>query len=139
MFASSAPVYVASGGPLANDTASASVFSGFSTPSSSSAAAVFDAPLDTNRIQLPTLIGEVTLKTRSMFRNRSGRPRSETRRIGEASSIAAPTKRLVRARRSLPVSRATPCSTDDPPATPPVKRYIGTSGVHVGGLTIGLP
>src|SRR5881397_1394986 len=64
VFAISAPVYVASGGPPANDTASESHFSGRSTPSSSSAAAVFDAPLCANRIQLPTLIGEVTLNTR---------------------------------------------------------------------------
>src|SRR5437764_2205413 len=63
VFAISAPVYVASGGPLRNDVASASHFSGRSTPSSSSAAAVFEAPLCTKRIQLPTLIGEVTLNT----------------------------------------------------------------------------
>jgi hypothetical protein len=42
------------------------------------------------RIQEPTLIGEVTLKTRSMFRNRSGRPRSEIRSTGLTPSATAP-------------------------------------------------
>ena len=40
---------------------------------------------------VPTLIGDVGLATRSMFRNRSGRPRSETSRTGETISAAAPT------------------------------------------------
>src|SRR4051794_9663141 len=60
VFATSAPVYVASGGPAANEATSAARFTGARMPSSSSAAAVFDAPPDTSRIQLPTLIGEVT-------------------------------------------------------------------------------
>ena len=139
MFAISAPVYVASGGPAAKEAASASAFSGFAIPSSSSAAAVPDAPPETKRIQLPTLIGDVTLKTRSMLRKRSGRPRSEMSSAGETTSAAAPRKRLVRASRSLPVTRATPCNTDDAPAMPPVKKYRGTSGVHVGSLRIGRP
>ena len=83
---------------------------------------MFDAPLETARIQLPTLIGDVTLNTRNMFRNRSGRPRSEISSAGETSSIAAPTYRLDLASRSFPVSRARPCSTAQPPATPPVNR-----------------
>jgi hypothetical protein len=52
---------------------------------------VFDAPPDTNRIHEPTLIGDVTLKTRSMCRNRSGLPRSEISSAGETTSAAAPT------------------------------------------------
>ena len=76
---------------MANDTSSASHLTGRRMPSASSAAAVLDEPLDATRIQLPTLIGEVTLKTRSMFRNRSGRPRSEMSSTGETSSAAAPT------------------------------------------------
>jgi hypothetical protein len=90
VLAISAPVYVASGGPVTNDATSASHLSGRRMPSSSSPAAVFEAPLENARIQLPTLIGEVTLKTRSMFRNRSGRPRSEIRRSGETASATAP-------------------------------------------------
>src|SRR5581483_1047717 len=53
VLAKSAPVYVASGGPVANDTSSARSFTGFSFPTRSSAAAVFDAPDETTRIQLP--------------------------------------------------------------------------------------
>ena len=49
------------------------------------------APPETKSTHDPTLIGEVTLKTRSMFRKRSGRPRSEIRRTGETRSAAAPT------------------------------------------------
>jgi hypothetical protein len=55
------------------------------------AAAVLDAPPEATRIQLPTLIGDVGLNTRSMFRNRSGRPRSLIKRTGETRSAAAPT------------------------------------------------
>src|SRR4051812_46665056 len=83
VFAINAPVYVASGGPERNDVASANHLTGRSTPSSSSAAAVFEAPPETTRIQLPTLIGDVTLNMRSMCRNRSGRPRADMSRIGE--------------------------------------------------------
>src|SRR5438270_12604996 len=36
----------------------------------------------TDRIHEPTLIGEVTLNIRSMFRNRAGRPRSDTSSAG---------------------------------------------------------
>ena len=91
VFARSVPVYVESAGPTSAATVSAATLTGFSTPSSSSAAAVPDAVPETNRTQLPTLIGEVTLKTRSMFRKRSGRPRSETRSTGLTRSPAAPT------------------------------------------------
>jgi len=42
------------------------------------------APL-ADRIQEPTLIGEVTLNIRSMFRKRIGRPRSEIRSAGLAA------------------------------------------------------
>ena len=69
-------------------------------PSSSSAAAVFDAPPETKRIHDPTLIGDVTLKTRSILRKRSGRPRSEINNSGETASAAAPTYNAVFASRS---------------------------------------
>src|SRR5437879_5948301 len=60
VFASSAPVYVASGGPLRNHTLSARSCNGARSRSRSSAAAVVAAPPERNKIQLPTLIGEVT-------------------------------------------------------------------------------
>jgi hypothetical protein len=48
-------------------------------PARSAATEALDAaPLDAST-QLPTLMGEVTLNTRGMFRNRSGRPRSAIR------------------------------------------------------------
>ncbi len=122
VFASSAPVYVASGGPVANQPSSASRFSGRRMPIASRAAAPPPVTPETTSTQLPTLIGEVTLNTRSMFRNRSGRPRSEIRRIGDTISIAAPTRSVARARSSFRVRRANPCSTAQPPAMPPVKR-----------------
>src|SRR5207248_3868534 len=120
--AMSVPVYVARGGPVRNDTASAAHLSGLRTPSRLSVAAVADAPLETNRIQEPTLIGEVTLKTRSMFRKRSGRPRSEIRSAGLTRSASALRKRLRRASVSLPPIRAARLKTDEAPASPPVKK-----------------
>ena len=48
-------------------------------PVTALAAAAADAPPNAEISQEPTLIGEVTLTTRSMFRKRSGRPRSATR------------------------------------------------------------
>jgi hypothetical protein len=81
-----------------------------------------DAPPETSSIQDPTLMGEVTLKTRNMLRARSGRPRSETRSAGDTTSAAAPTYSDVFARRSLPATRASPWSTLDAPARPPKKR-----------------
>src|ERR671923_1374255 len=87
----SVPVYVASGPPARKDTASATTFTGLRIPRLLRTAAVVDAPPETKSTHEPTLIGEVTLKTRSMFRKRSGRPRSEIRRIGDTASAAAPT------------------------------------------------
>ena len=106
MSAISVPVYVVSGGPAAAETISAATLTDFSFPSSSSTAAVFEAPPEMKRVQLPTLIGEVTLKTRSMLRKRSGRPRSEINNAGPTTSAAAPMKRVRRASVRFPVSRA---------------------------------
>jgi hypothetical protein len=50
---------------------------------------VADAARAAGRTHEPTLIGDVTLKTRSMFRKRSGRPRSEISRAGETASKTA--------------------------------------------------
>src|SRR5581483_2958206 len=133
------PVYVASGGPASAATVSAASFTGFSHPSSSRSAAVFDAPPLTRRIQAPTFIGEVTLNTRSMWWNRSGRPRSETSSSGDTASATAPTYSAVFESFSFPVSLAPSESTEDAPARPPVKKYVGISHVHVGSLTTGRP
>ena len=89
----------------------------------------------------PTDSGEVSLNTRSMCRNRSGRPRSWTRSDradhraagrGEPGD-AAPG-------RGRSVSAAPSASSVEAPASPPRNRYSGTSGVfHVGVLMIGRP
>jgi hypothetical protein len=100
---------------------------------------VLDAPPETSRIQLPTLIGDVTLKTRNIFRNRSGRPRSEISSSGLTTSATALRKRLRRASVSFPVTRAPRCRSDDAPAIPPKKKYVGISGCHTGSLRIGRP
>jgi hypothetical protein len=139
VFATSAPVYVASGGPLTADTTSAARLTGARMPSRSSAAAVFDALPDTSRIQLPTLIGDVALNIRNMFRKRSGRPRSLTSRAGETTSATAPMKSARFARGSFPVTCATPCSTADAPAIPPVQKYSGIAIFQTGSLTIFRP
>ena len=72
--------------------------------------------------QVPTDIGERTLKTRSMWWNRSGRPRSDTRSAGETASAAAPTYNAVLDSFSFPKSFAARLSTDDAPPIPPVKK-----------------
>ncbi len=77
----SVAVYTESGAPSRAETASASTFSRGARSSDV-------APPLVARIQEPTLIGEVTLKTRSMFRKRSGRPRSEISSAGLTASPA---------------------------------------------------
>jgi hypothetical protein len=91
------------------------------------------------RTQLPTLSGEVTLNIRSMYRNRSGRPRSEASRGTLAAPPAPATVNAARASRSLPDSRAPSPSAADAPASPPVKKYQATSQVQTGSLRIGRP
>ena len=88
--------------------------------------------------QEPTLIGEVILNMRSMFKKRSGRPRSE---ISSAGLTATAPKEVNHARRASsgwrrPLSAA---SVPDAPARPPVNRYQGISGVHTGSLMTGCP
>jgi hypothetical protein len=91
------------------------------------------------RTQLPMLIGEVGFITRSMWWNRSGRPRSDTSRGTLAATPAPATVRALRARRRLPVIRAATASGADAPAMPPTKKYQGTSRVQAGSLMIGRP
>ena len=109
-----------------------------SRPSPPSSAAVPSAPENANSVQLPTLIGDVGLKTLSMWWKRSGRPRSSISSTGLGASAATPTRRATRASSSRPAARATPASTDDAPDTPPVKKYQGISHVQTGSLMTGL-
>src|SRR5690348_17753810 len=100
--------------------------------------AVSAAPLAL-RIHVPTLIGEVGLNTRSMFRNRSGRPRSLTSSSGLTFTAAAATSEEVRARERLPAIRAASDRLADAPARPPVNRYQPTSDFQTGCFRIGRP
>ena len=69
------------------------------------------------------LIGEVGLKTRSMFRKRSGRPRSWTSAASEtAIAPAARSLRRARASRGRPLSSAPAARIEDAPASPPANR-----------------
>ena len=54
------------------------------------------------RIHEPTLIGEVTLNIRSMFRNRDGTPRSEISSSGLVPTPASAAAHARRASSSLP-------------------------------------
>src|SRR5690348_9020807 len=97
-------------------------------PSTSHAASAVVAAPEPARIHEPTLIGEVTLKTRNMFRKRSGRPRSLTSSTGLTTSAASPIHIDVFASRSLRAARAVRLRIDEAPASPPVKKYHGISG-----------
>src|SRR4029078_9384399 len=146
------------GAPLSADTTSAASLTAFRRPAASSSAEVALAPPETPRIQPPTLTREVTLKTRNMFRKRSGRPRSETSSAGLTMSATAPTYSERLASVSLPAlpatplitheppprvrsppTRATRLITDEPPARPPVKKYQGISGCQTGSFSTGRP
>jgi hypothetical protein len=72
-----------------------------------SAATPVAVPL-TERIHEPTLIGEVALSIRNVFRNRDGTPRSETSNGGLADTPASARAHARRASTSLPVSVSAP-------------------------------
>ena len=74
------------------------------------------------RIHVPTLIGDVGLTTRSMWWNRSGRPRSLTRNHRLASSPANEPSQLTRRSAGRPVRSAPAATTAVPAARPPVNR-----------------
>src|SRR5436190_7900623 len=75
----------------------------------------------------PTDIALCGLKTRSMLRKRSGRPRSAVSRAAESGPPAAAIQRASRASVVLPpVHSATAAITADAPAAPPTKKYVGT-------------
>jgi len=96
------------------------------------------APLP-ERIQEPTLIGEVTLNMRSMLRKRCGRPRSEISRPGLTPMPTIDAAQARRPRTSLPRASARSASPAEAPARPPAKKYTGISHVHTGSLITGWP
>ena len=89
---------------------------------------------------MPTDSADVGLITRSMCRNRSGRPRSCTRKPTEAIDPPPATNRATRVSAGRPLTSAIAASTADVPDAPPRNRYSGTSGdFHTGALMIGRP
>ena len=79
------------------------------------------------------------MKTRSMLRKRSGRPRSAISRIGLTVSAAEATWMLRCASCWWPENRATRLSTDEAPPRPPVKKYSGISVFQTGSWITGRP
>jgi hypothetical protein len=88
---------------------------------------------------VPTLIGEVGFATRSMFRNRSGRPRSATSKYMLAANAPSAPTRLARRNAGSPVRSAPAASTAAPDDSPPVNRYAGIFHSHTGSLSTGRP
>jgi hypothetical protein len=114
-------VYVVSAGPNAA-APNSRVRERRVQPSSSAAV---EAPImvpNEARIHEPTLIGEVILKTRSMFAKRAGRPRSAIRSTGAASAPASAARFSTLARRSAPRIRAHTHSMAAAPAIPPIQK-----------------
>jgi hypothetical protein len=79
-------------------------------------------------VQEPMLIGEVGLATRSMLRNRSGRPSSLIRNPVPAVAAAAEMRRPARASDGRPVAAANAASTAAAPDSSPRNRYAGRCG-----------
>src|SRR3954469_11375514 len=93
--------------------------------------------LNGDRMYEPTDSGEVGLNTRSMCRNRIGRPRSTISTPPDATAPPAAVKCAAFASPGRRVNSPSAPITDDVPAMPPRKRYSGTSGFfHVAGLTM---
>src|SRR5690606_40812220 len=89
------------------------------------------------RIQDRTDSGDVGLITRSMYRNRAGRPRSCTSAPTLVTAAPAATSRVALRRASSPVASANTAAPADTPAMPPRNRYAGTSGTfHAGSFRI---
>src|SRR5450631_2695935 len=93
-----------------------------SRPVTAQAADAAAAPPNAEISQEPTLIGELGLSTRSIFRKRSGRPRSAT--SATPDSPMAPAAAILDALACLwlPAAWANPASTEEAPASPPRKR-----------------
>jgi hypothetical protein len=137
--ATSAAVYVAMPAPRREPaTCAARPARGIRPSSSRAAPRALVAPKPV-RIQDPTLIGDVTLNTRSMYRNRSGRPRSETSSAGLTTAPPRAPNAARRASASLPCRLAASDSGSEAPARPPVKKYQGISDFQIGGLMTDCP
>src|ERR1700675_2425378 len=127
-------------GPTSAAPAAAGAPPSGSRPVTAQAAAAADAPPNAEISQEPTLIGEVGLNTRSMFRKRSGRPRSATKATPDRPIAPAAAIFDALACLWLPAAWANPASTEEAPARPPKNRYPPTSRVpQTGSLMIGLP
>ena len=79
------------------------------------------------------------MKVRIILRNRSGLPRSAMSATAPTPAAASAVSRLLRRSRRRPVSCAPSASSDEPPATPPRKKYAPISCFHGGAFTIGRP
>ena len=75
-----------------------------------------------DRIHAPTDIGDWYLNTRSMFKNRIGRPRSEISRTGDTRAPNAISQNAACAIAACPVTHAAHPTLADIPANPPMKK-----------------
>src|SRR5260370_18974623 len=92
-----------------------------------------------DNVHAPNDIAERSLKTRNMFKNLAGRPKSAMSRGAEISAPANPIQSPARISPASPKRWATRAITEETPATPPTKKYKGTCHVQVGGLSTGFP
>jgi hypothetical protein len=76
---------------------------------------------------------------RSMFKNRSGLPRSVISSTGLTPTPANASAHALRASSGEPRSSHRKASPADAPAVPPTKKYQGISGRHTGDLITGWP
>src|SRR3954469_10366428 len=134
VLASSTAVYVVIGPPNTPAPTAASLRSRGNQPSRCSPAVPTVSALNGERMYDPTDSGEVGLNTRSMCRNRSGRPRST---MSSPTDPSAPTPaKICAALASVGrlVNSPSADRIDEDPAAPPRNRYSGTSGLfHTGG------
>src|SRR5947209_18119101 len=132
-------VYVASGMPSSAAAPLATAPARGNRPVHAEPAATVVAAPENARFHAPTLIGEVTLNTRSMYRKRLGIPRSL---ISSTGLLSAPASEIAHARRASSPSSARSARKARPadaPASPPVKKYHGISGFQMGSLMTGWP
>jgi hypothetical protein len=131
---------VATTGPVSAAPAPAADPSRGSHPVTALAAAAPIRPECAASAQEPMLIGDVGLATRSMFKKRSGRPSSLTRKPVPAAAAAADTTRPARASDGRPLAVANAASTAVAPDSSPRNRYAGRCGsFHRVTLSTGRP
>ena len=110
---------MASSGPVTAEAAPAAAPRPGATPVRSLPTAALASPEWAASSQEPMLIGEVGLATRSMCRNRSGRPSSAMRNPVPPMAAAAAVTRPARASPRRPVAAAAAPMTADAPDRPP--------------------